>query len=82
MGCTLYALAFYQSPFEVEETGSVALAVKNGKFSFPPDAEQKYTKQFLHLISSLLTVNNQDRPFIDEVIERVDAMLHPDAPNT
>jgi hypothetical protein len=36
----LFALAFYQSPFDVEEeNGTISLAVKNAKFSFPADAE-------------------------------------------
>lgn len=42
LGCTLYAMAFGESPFEsASMSGSIALAVSSGKIDLPDDAEKR-----------------------------------------
>ncbi|KAF7726665.1 hypothetical protein EC973_008539 [Apophysomyces ossiformis] len=76
LGCTLYAAAYGQSPFEAninEVGGSLALAILNGQYKFP--AEDPYTEGFRECIKSMLTVNPQQRPDIHAVIASLDALL-------
>ncbi|KAI8139518.1 other/NAK protein kinase [Fennellomyces sp. T-0311] len=79
LGCTLYAMAYGQSPFEVQgdQGGSVALAVLNGQFKFPttPDLVDRYSSEFQQFISWMLTSDPQTRPDIHQVIERADSLL-------
>jgi len=71
LGCTLYAMAYYQSPFDVEaENSSISLAVKNGKVNFPPNSN--FSKKFQELIVWILNRDIQKRPFLDEVIEKLE----------
>lgn len=68
LGCTLYAMAYGQSPFEVslnDQGGSIALAVLNGQFKFPSD--NRYSKEFQDLISWMLQVDPKSRPDIQQV---------------
>lgn len=72
LGCTLFAMAYGQSPFEVnlnENGGSVALAVLNAQFKFPNDPE--YSQEFKDLISWMLTADPSTRPDIHEVITKL-----------
>jgi len=76
LGCTLYALAFNESPFEKEsENGSIALAVQSGKLEFP-ESSKRFTNEFLHLIRWMVNVDHKGRPFLHDVIERVDTIIH------
>ena len=45
LGCLLYAMCFYKSPFEAvyERGDSVALAVLGGNISFPDPASHQYS---------------------------------------
>lgn len=73
LGCLLYALAYGSSPFEssvTEHGGSTALAVMNGKFTFPRN--DPYSAEFRALISKLLITDPKFRPDIDQVIELVE----------
>lgn len=68
LGCLLYALYFFKSPFDdvFERGDSVALASASGNVNYPEDS---HLSQPVHnLISSMLTVDPQERPFIDDVI--------------
>ena len=71
LGCTLFAMAYGQSPFEVqgEQGGSVALAVLNGQFKFPttPDLADRYSPEFKEFISWMLTPDPETRPDIHQV---------------
>ncbi|KAI7877899.1 kinase-like protein [Lichtheimia hyalospora FSU 10163] len=76
LGCTLFAMAYGQSPFEVnlnENGGSVALAVLNAQFKFPNDPE--YSQDFKDFISWMLTADPNTRPDIHEVSTRIDSLL-------
>jgi serine/threonine kinase 16 len=72
LGCTLYAMAYGQSPFEAgmnEQGGSIALAVLNGQFRFPsdPELDQLYSQTVKDLISWLLIADPSTRPDIHQV---------------
>ncbi|KAG2179073.1 hypothetical protein INT43_001923 [Umbelopsis isabellina] len=80
LGCTLYAMAYGQSPFEAnmnEQGGSMALAVLNGQFKFPtdPELERLYGQGLRDFISWMLTINPSERPDIHQVIERAEQLL-------
>jgi len=80
LGCTLYAMAFNQSPFESHaEQGSVALAVSVGKYDIPAGSEKRLSKGVIELIDSMLQTDLTKRPFIGEVIERVTKLLGEDS---
>jgi len=73
LGCLLYAMMFYQSPFDsVYERGdSVALAVQGGIKKFPSSSAQ-YSQDLLQLVREM---TNQDITFrlrIDSVLEKVE----------
>lgn len=76
LGCLLYALAYGASPFEASVTehgGSIALAVMNGRFSFPPN--DPYSQGFRELIRSLLVTDPASRPTIEKVMESTRALI-------
>ncbi|KAG0166003.1 hypothetical protein DFQ28_007982 [Apophysomyces sp. BC1034] len=76
LGCTLYAAAYGQSPFEAninEVGGSLALAILNGQFKFP--SEDPYSEGFRDCIRSMLTLDPVQRPDIHAVISSIDALL-------
>lgn len=73
LGCLLYAMMFYHSPYDpVYERGdSVALAVQGGIKTFPSSSAQ-YSQDLVQLVREM---TNQDITFrlkIDSVIEKVD----------
>jgi len=75
LGCTLYAMAYVENPFESDSMqGSINLAVTGGLVRFPP-SQQKYSLNFQNLITWILNVDPQSRPFIDDVIARVEGLL-------
>ncbi|KAK7071980.1 Serine/threonine-protein kinase 16 [Halocaridina rubra] len=76
LGCLLYALCFYKSPFDsVYERGdSVALAVVSGNVKFPE--VHPYSEELVELIKSILKVNLEERPYTDWVINSVDLLIN------
>ncbi|CAH1134166.1 unnamed protein product [Ceutorhynchus assimilis] len=72
LGCLLYALLYYKSPYDcVYERGdSVNLAVISGNVHFPE--ETAFAKELHDLILFMLQVNPAERPFIEDVIEKID----------
>merc|ERR1719341_1196431 len=79
LGCLLYAMMFYQSPYDpVYERGdSVALAVQGGTISFPASSKE-YSQDLLQLVKEM---TNQDISFrlrIDSVIEKVEQLKNSD----
>lgn len=75
LGCTLFAMAFGESPFEYhinkQGGGSLALAILNGQFSFPSatttSARITYSDGLKELVSWMLTVDPTERPSIQQV---------------
>jgi len=74
LGCLLYALCFFKSPLdEVYERGdSVALAVTSGVIHYPQ--HNSINPSLTDLISKMLIVDAQQRPFIADVIQTVESM--------
>ncbi|XP_076627282.1 serine/threonine-protein kinase 16 [Colletes latitarsis] len=75
LGCILYALCYFKSPFDAvyERGDSVALAVMSANITFPEDAP--YNEDMQHLILSMLKVNPMERPYIYSVIENVHDLI-------
>ncbi|XP_011865433.1 PREDICTED: serine/threonine-protein kinase 16 isoform X1 [Vollenhovia emeryi] len=71
LGCILYALCYFKSPFDTvyERGDSVALAVISAHVTFPEDTP--YNEDVQNLILSMLKVNPMERPYIYSVIESV-----------
>ncbi|GAA5906129.1 putative serine/threonine protein kinase ENV7 [Sporobolomyces salmoneus] len=78
LGCTLYAMAYSTSPFETSQEsshgGSIAMAVMNGKYSFPSN-EANYSQGFKEIVKRCLVVKAEERPGIDEVIQLTETAL-------
>ncbi|XP_013389730.1 serine/threonine-protein kinase 16 [Lingula anatina] len=74
LGCVLYALAYLKSPFdEVYQRGdSIALAVGSGNIRFPQD--ETYSQELRDLILFMLQVEHTERPNIETVIARLEAL--------
>ncbi|KAI9472031.1 MAG: kinase-like domain-containing protein [Benjaminiella poitrasii] len=77
LGCTMFAVAYGQSPFEMtindQGGGALALAVLNRQFRFPESGS--YSKEFRQLIEEMLTVDPESRPDINSVIKAIDRLL-------
>lgn len=75
LGCMLYALCFFKSPFDVvyERGDSVSLAVLSGKIPFPENSP--YSVELHELILFQLKTNPMERPFIYSVIERAQELV-------
>merc|ERR1712215_531548 len=74
LGCLLYAMMYYQSPYDpVYERGdSVALAVQAGGFNFPTNPV--YSEQLVQLVREMTNQDMSFRPQIDSVIEKVEIL--------
>lgn len=75
LGCLLFAMAYGLSPFETSQTdqgGSMALAVLNGQYKFPPGNNDPYSDVTRNLIKALLVVDPANRPDIHKTISLVD----------
>jgi serine/threonine protein kinase len=68
LGCVLFALAYLRSPFEntqtTEQGGSIAMAVLNAQYKHPTSDYSQGLKTF---IDSMLKINPQERPDIQQV---------------
>ncbi|CAG9539728.1 unnamed protein product [Cercopithifilaria johnstoni] len=64
LGCLLFALCFFRSPFDdiYERGDSIALAVQSGKISYIEN--HPYSQKILDAIHAMITVNPKDRPSI------------------
>ncbi|KAL6447020.1 hypothetical protein ACFW04_001407 [Cataglyphis niger] len=71
LGCILYALCYFKSPFDTvyERGDSIALAVMSAHVTFPENTP--YNEDMRVLILSMLKVNPMERPYIYSVIESV-----------
>ncbi|XP_064455313.1 serine/threonine-protein kinase 16-like [Ornithodoros turicata] len=71
LGCCLYAMCFFRSPFEAahERGDSVALAVLSGHVDFPEDSP--YSGGVHGIIRMMLEVDSLQRPFIETIIQSV-----------
>ncbi|KAK4878150.1 hypothetical protein RN001_010656 [Aquatica leii] len=71
LGCVFYAMCYFKSPFDAvyERGDSVALAVMSGKINFPE--ETPFSQEVHELILFMLNESPTERPFINDVIEKV-----------
>lgn len=80
LGCLLYAIMFYESPFDsVYERGdSVALAVQNGRTEFP--SGHNYSQGLLELVTMMMNLDLTFRPRVDVVLDKLEnlAMVQED----
>jgi len=74
LGCLLYTMAFRINPFDLEllRGANLRMAVHSGKFTFPSDS--LYSDEFHKFISTLINVDPQERPFIDDVIHTTERL--------
>ncbi|KAK6902961.1 hypothetical protein I203_108222 [Kwoniella mangroviensis CBS 8507] len=70
LGCTLFAVAYGHSPFEVDGT-SIAMAVGSGRYKHPGG----YSQSLVSLIDAMLIVNPEQRPDIQKVIDLTEQAL-------
>jgi len=77
LGCVLFALAYLRSPFEntqtTEQGGSIAMAVLNAQYKHPTSS---YSQGLQALIDSMLKINPQERPDIQQVLDATERLLH------
>ena len=77
LGCLLYAIAFWKSPFDIilEKGDSIALAVQSGPncVKFPPSCP--FSKGFQDLIMLMLTMDIQKRPFISDLTDKLTLLI-------
>jgi serine/threonine kinase 16 len=76
LGCLLYAMAYGMSPFEtnLQHGGSIALAVQNGRYTFPAQ-NSRYSEGLKDIIKAMLVVDPNDRPDISQIIGAVETLL-------
>jgi len=74
LGCLLYALCFFKSPYDIvhERGDSVALAIVSGKSHIPDDSP--FSNDLHDLIRDILIVDPKERPFIQDVLIKVKAL--------
>eukprot|EP00039_Didymoeca_costata_P020909 m.342825 g.342825 ORF g.342825 m.342825 type:complete len:297 (-) comp21881_c0_seq1:79-969(-) len=75
LGCLLYALCYRETPFEAVagNTGSLALAVAQGKIKWPE--HDPYSQDLRDLITEMLTLDPVERPDISQVLNKVSTLL-------
>ncbi|NWS54117.1 STK16 kinase, partial [Chunga burmeisteri] len=73
LGCVLYCMMFGEGPFDAifQKGDSVALAVQN-PIVMPPTT--RYSAALQRLLCSMMTVNPQERPSIDDVLHQLEGL--------
>lgn len=78
-GSTLFAVTFGKgwSPFEDAAQGVLKLAILNAKVKYPTTASNEkysYSKEFKNLIESILIRDPKQRPMLETVISKLEAL--------
>lgn len=79
LGCLLYCCCFRFSPFEkleIEQGANLNVAIAQGRFIIPEDTQ--YSPELVDIINQCLQLNPEDRPDIDELIEKTLELLRQD----
>ncbi|NWH20759.1 STK16 kinase, partial [Grus americana] len=73
LGCVLYCMMFGEGPYDAifQKGDSVALAVQN-PIAMPPTT--RYSAALQRLLSSMMTVNPQERPSINDVLHQLEGL--------
>ncbi|KAL4222069.1 Serine/threonine-protein kinase 16 [Mactra antiquata] len=81
LGCTLYAMAFLESPFEraYQRGDSIALAVMSQNIKIPTN--HSYTSSVEDVIQECMVVNAMERPFIDQILNKVQILCNKSSDN-
>jgi serine/threonine protein kinase len=77
LGCTLYCMAFWRSPFESPTEGVMKLGVLNGRVQYPDPCKKQgayFSPPFCNLITGMLTVDPKKRLRLGAVMSRIAAM--------
>jgi len=75
LGCLLYCMAYHQNPFDKAILrGDLKLAVVNGKIDIPEDSQ--YSEEFNNLFPLMINTQSGERPYINEVISKVELLSH------
>lgn len=76
LGCTLYAMAFLESPFEqaYQRGDSIALAVMSDHIRIPQNTG--YSSTIEETIRECMVVNPMERPFIDQILNKAQALCN------
>ncbi|XP_059084935.1 serine/threonine-protein kinase 16-like [Tigriopus californicus] len=76
LGCLLYAMCFFKSPFDTvfERGDSVALAVQGNNLKFPPNST--FSTDMHNVITWMLTPNIAVRPYLSQIMDRIQDMLN------
>lgn len=74
LGCLLYAICFFKSPYDsvFERGDSVALAVQSNKLTFPVGS--LYSTDMHNLITWMLTPELAVRPHLSQIIDKLSDM--------
>ena len=79
LGCTAYCLAFGNSPFENSREGVLKLAILNARYSIPTNNTNlcgfRYSEGYIQLINSMLQLNPNDRPDMDDIVQTCKILL-------
>ncbi|VDN40640.1 unnamed protein product [Gongylonema pulchrum] len=72
LGCLLFALCFFRSPFDdiYERGDSIALAVQSGKIVY--NENHPYSQKILNAIRAMIAVDPRDRPNIAAICEMLE----------
>ncbi|NWX17907.1 STK16 kinase, partial [Aegotheles bennettii] len=73
LGCVLYCMMFGEGPFDAvfQKGDSVALAVQN-PIIVPPTI--RYSSALKHLLFSMMALNPQERPSIDDILHQLEGL--------
>ncbi|NXC61804.1 STK16 kinase, partial [Aleadryas rufinucha] len=73
LGCVLYCMMFGEGPYDAifQKGDSVALAVQN-PLTLP--STTRYSAALQRLLFSMMTVNPQERPSIDEILHQLEGL--------
>lgn len=65
LGCIIYETCALKPPFQAENYLSLAMKIKDGKINRIP---KQYSDELQNIIKSMLSVNPEDRPSVQELI--------------
>ncbi|XP_063284634.1 serine/threonine-protein kinase 16 [Pelobates fuscus] len=74
LGCVLYCMMFGEGPFDMifQKGDSVALAVQN---TVTIRTSNRYSQALESLLSSMLVVNHQERPYISTILAQIETLV-------
>ena len=72
LGCILYNLMLLKPPFVAKNIFNIASKIVEGQFNPPiEDGEVPYSDELKHIVSRMLTVNQEERPSIGDLMHMI-----------